>query len=168
MHLISFPDGQAGALQVRKEYYGRGLGKTVAKHLLRQIAELGYMNVITILEENKYSRNIFEPMGFQLVGRVRRVYTLPNKKWTRISANSSVDWIIMCEEKWLHKLISVNTLHISSQVILSSAMNHGHSLWEIKKKKQTKQATAPIIVLSDNRKRCWHYLINVWAETWLM
>lgn len=73
----SFPDGQAGGLQVLEEYYGRGLGRTVAKHLLRQIAELGHMNVITILEENKYSRNIFEPMGFKLIGRARRVYTLP-------------------------------------------------------------------------------------------
>lgn len=73
-------DGQAAGLHVLKEYYGRGLGKTVAKHLLRKIAESGYMNVITILEANKYSRNIFEPMGFRLIGKTGRIYTVPKTK----------------------------------------------------------------------------------------
>lgn len=73
-------DGQAGGVHVLKEYYGRGLGRTVAEHLLRQIAELGYMNVITILEANKYSRNIFEPMGFRLIGKNRRIFTVPKTK----------------------------------------------------------------------------------------
>lgn len=70
-------DGQAGGIQVLQEYYGRGLGRAVAKHLLRQIAEMGYMNVITILESNTYSRNVFEPLGFRLIGKTRRIFTVP-------------------------------------------------------------------------------------------
>lgn len=77
-------DGQAAGVHVLREYNGRGIGRILAKHLLRQIAELGYMNCITILEANQYSRNIFEPLGFKLVGKTSRVYTVPkadpNKK----------------------------------------------------------------------------------------
>lgn len=70
-------DGQAGGVHVLKEHYGRGLGRTLAQSLLRQIADSGYMNVITILEANSYSRNVFEPLGFRLIGKTSRVFTVP-------------------------------------------------------------------------------------------
>lgn len=70
-------DGQAGGIHVLREYNGRGIGKILAKHLLRQIAEMGFMNCINILAENKYSRNIFEPLGFKLVCKTSRVFAVP-------------------------------------------------------------------------------------------
>lgn len=70
-------DGQAGGIHVLREYNGLGIGRVLAKHLLRQIAQLGFMNVICILPDNKYSRNIFEPMGFKEIGKTGRVFTVP-------------------------------------------------------------------------------------------
>lgn len=86
VHIVEFVcyhsmvDGQAAAIHVHRDYNGRGIGKVLAKHLLRQIAELGFMNCITILAENKYSRNIFEPLGFKLLGQTSRVFTVPKAK----------------------------------------------------------------------------------------
>lgn len=75
-------DGQAAGVYVLPAYRGMGIGKALAKHILRQIAELGYMNCINVLEENQYSRNIFEPLEFKLIGKTSRVFTVPKIKKT--------------------------------------------------------------------------------------
>lgn len=65
------------AINVYEEFRGRGIGKVLAKTILRQIAEMGYMNVVTIFEHNKHSRNLFEPLGLRLIGKTSLVYTKP-------------------------------------------------------------------------------------------
>lgn len=74
---FSYADGQAGGINVYEEFRGRGIGKVLAKTILRQIAEMGYMNVVTIFEHNKHSRNLFEPLGLRLIGKTSLVYTKP-------------------------------------------------------------------------------------------
>lgn len=76
----SLPDGPLSVLQVDKNYYGRGFGKIVTKAVLRQIAEMGHDNVACIFEWNKPSRQIFEKLGFRLVGKINRIITGPALK----------------------------------------------------------------------------------------
>lgn len=75
--LDSLPAGPLGALQVDKEFYGRGLGMVVSKMLSRKIAELGQDIGACVFEENIHSLAIFKKMGFSVVDKIHWIETLP-------------------------------------------------------------------------------------------
>lgn len=72
--------GPVLALQVDKDYYGRGLGMLVSKILSKKIAELGHSCVACVLETNTPSRAIFEKLGYKVVDNVYWIGALPENE----------------------------------------------------------------------------------------
>lgn len=75
--MCSLHAGQLGALQVDKEFYGRGLGMLLAKALSRKIAESGQDIGACIFNTNTHSLSIFEKLGFSVVDDIHWMEILP-------------------------------------------------------------------------------------------
>lgn len=65
---LRLPIGALGLLQVKSEYYRRGLGRLVTIAQAKQMGEHGYDSSATILFNNKASRALFTGIGFCEMG----------------------------------------------------------------------------------------------------
>lgn len=73
----SFPTGLLLALQTDENHFGHGYGSLVTRAICKQSAELGHNLYAGIFEVNTVSKNLFEKLGFKVIGKVGSICT----KW---------------------------------------------------------------------------------------
>ncbi|WP_434779562.1 GNAT family N-acetyltransferase [Neisseria sp. Ec49-e6-T10] len=68
------------SIYVDEQQQGKGLGKALAKHILKEAPNLGIHNIIAVIfGHNTASITLFEQLGFSLWGKLPEVCELDNK-----------------------------------------------------------------------------------------